>query len=76
MSRFQLFSDFNRIRVPLNKILLIDIGLDAYESLPHGPKVIAGLLACRASGLSIISLADLAPALQFVCLFVCSLLAS
>ncbi|KAF8968787.1 cation transport protein-domain-containing protein [Flammula alnicola] len=48
---------------------ILDIGLPAYESIPTGPRVIAGLfqgLAARASGFAIVPLASFAPALQFL----------
>lgn len=47
----------------------LDIGLPAYQSIPPGPRVLAGLfqgLAARASGFSIVPIASLAPALQFL----------
>ncbi|EDR09603.1 uncharacterized protein LACBIDRAFT_326076 [Laccaria bicolor S238N-H82] len=47
----------------------LDIGLPAYDSIPVGPRVIAGLfqgLAVRASGFSIVPIASLAPSLQFL----------
>ncbi|KDR65851.1 hypothetical protein GALMADRAFT_162346 [Galerina marginata CBS 339.88] len=49
--------------------LVLNIGLPAYESIPTGPRVIAGLfqgLAVRASGFAIVPLASLAPALLFL----------
>ncbi|ESK82474.1 potassium transporter [Moniliophthora roreri MCA 2997] len=48
---------------------VLNIGLEAYESLTIGPRIICGLfqgLAARASGFSIVPLASLAPALQFL----------
>ncbi|KAK1234440.1 hypothetical protein PQX77_002361 [Marasmius sp. AFHP31] len=48
---------------------VLNIGLAPYESLNTGAKVICGLfqgLAARASGFSIVPLASLAPALQFL----------
>jgi len=44
-----------------------DFGLPAYQSIPTGPRILAGLfqgLAVRASGFSIVPVASLAPALQ------------
>ncbi|KAG2005785.1 potassium transporter [Coprinopsis cinerea AmutBmut pab1-1] len=49
--------------------LVLNIGIPVYEELPTGTKVIAGLfqgLAARASGFSIVPIASLAPALQFL----------
>lgn len=46
---------------------LADIGLDVYESIPVGPRIVIGLfqgLAARASGLAIVPIAALAPAVQ------------
>ncbi|KAF9265108.1 TrkH-domain-containing protein [Marasmius fiardii PR-910] len=48
---------------------VLNIGLEAYESLSIGPRIICGLfqgLAARASGFSIVPLASFAPALQFL----------
>ncbi|KIM41983.1 hypothetical protein M413DRAFT_445173 [Hebeloma cylindrosporum] len=48
---------------------VLNLGLPAYESIPKGPRIIAGLfqgLAARASGLAIVPVASLAPALQFL----------
>jgi Trk-type K+ transport system membrane component len=51
-----------------------DIGLPAFEALPVGTRVVTGLfqgVAARASGFQIVSIAALAPALQYVfCLLV------
>ncbi|CAA7262705.1 unnamed protein product [Cyclocybe aegerita] len=49
--------------------LVLNIGIPAYESMPTGPRIIAGLfqgLAARASGFAIVPLASFAPALQFL----------
>ena len=49
-----------------------DLGLPAYESIPKGPRILAGLfqgLAARASGLAIVPVASLAPALQYATIF-------
>ncbi|KAJ3512053.1 hypothetical protein NLJ89_g3746 [Agrocybe chaxingu] len=49
--------------------LVLNIGIPAYESIPTGPRIIAGLfqgLAARASGFAIVPLASFAPALQFL----------
>jgi hypothetical protein len=46
---------------------LADTGLDVYESIPVGPRIVAGVfqgLAARASGLAIVPIAALAPAVQ------------
>ncbi|KAK7687989.1 hypothetical protein QCA50_008359 [Cerrena zonata] len=51
--------------------IVLDIGLEVTDSLPTGTRVVAGLfqsLAVRASGFSIVSLASLAPAFQFLCI--------
>ncbi|KAK7441785.1 hypothetical protein VKT23_016447 [Stygiomarasmius scandens] len=48
---------------------ILNIGLPAYESLSTGARIICGLfqgLAARASGFSIVPIASLAPALQFL----------
>ncbi|KAH6904408.1 potassium transporter [Coprinopsis sp. MPI-PUGE-AT-0042] len=48
--------------------LTLSIGLPAYEAIPAGVRVIAGLfqgLSARASGFAIVPLASFAPALQF-----------
>ncbi|KAJ8518973.1 hypothetical protein ONZ45_g4024 [Pleurotus djamor] len=48
---------------------VLNIGLPAFEALGGGPRVIAGLfqgLAARASGFSIVPLANFAPAIQFL----------
>ncbi|KAF9007033.1 potassium transporter [Cyathus striatus] len=47
----------------------LDVGLQVYESIPLGPRVLSGLfqgLAARASGFSIVPLASFSPALQFL----------
>lgn len=65
------FLVFTQISVA-NGWILSDIGLPAYESIPKGPRILAGLfqgLAARASGLSIVPIASLAPALQYATLF-------
>ncbi|KAH6904402.1 potassium transporter [Coprinopsis sp. MPI-PUGE-AT-0042] len=49
--------------------LILNIGLPAYEAIPAGIRVLAGLfqgLAARASGFAIVPLASFAPALQFM----------
>ncbi|KAF9476894.1 TrkH-domain-containing protein [Pholiota conissans] len=49
--------------------LVLNIGLPAYDAIPVGPRVLAGLfqgLAARASGFAIVPLSNLAPALQFL----------
>ncbi|KAF8576740.1 TrkH-domain-containing protein [Ramaria rubella] len=49
--------------------LILDIGLNVTDSLPVGTRVLAGLfqgLAARASGFSIVPIANLAPAVQFL----------
>ncbi|TEB33688.1 TrkH-domain-containing protein [Coprinellus micaceus] len=49
--------------------LILNIGIPAYESIPAGVRVLAGLfqgLAVRASGFSIVPLASMAPALLFL----------
>ncbi|KAH9477208.1 Low-affinity potassium transport protein [Psilocybe cubensis] len=48
---------------------VLNLGLPAYEAIPKGPRILAGLfqgLAARASGFSIAPLASLAPALLFL----------
>ncbi|KAF4611734.1 hypothetical protein D9613_003643 [Agrocybe pediades] len=48
---------------------VLNIGLPAFEAIPKGQRVVAGLfqgLAARASGFSIVPLASLAPALLFL----------
>ncbi|KAJ3727873.1 cation transport protein-domain-containing protein [Lentinula raphanica] len=48
---------------------VLDIGLEVWTSLSIGPRIVAGLfqgLAARASGFSIVSVASLAPAVQFL----------
>ncbi|KAF4568438.1 hypothetical protein EYR40_010154 [Pleurotus pulmonarius] len=48
---------------------VLNIGLPAFESISQGPRVLAGLfqgLAARASGFSIVPVANLAPAIQFL----------
>ncbi|EAU87693.2 hypothetical protein CC1G_08729 [Coprinopsis cinerea okayama7 len=71
---FHPFSSFSNVAhsatVPSTTLRLQkDIGIPVYEELPTGTKVIAGLfqgLAARASGFSIVPIASLAPALQFL----------
>lgn len=60
---------------PYLLIVLEDLGLKSFESLPIASRVILGLfqgIAVRASGLTIISIGSLAPALQYV-LFFCAM---
>ncbi|KAF8890777.1 cation transport protein-domain-containing protein [Infundibulicybe gibba] len=48
---------------------VLNIGLDVFETLPRGVRIVSGLfqgLAARASGFSIVPIASLAPALQFL----------
>ncbi|KAF8637169.1 hypothetical protein AX17_003073 [Amanita inopinata Kibby_2008] len=48
---------------------VFDIGLPAYESIPVGVRIVAGLfqgVAARASGFSIVPVASFAPAIQFL----------
>ncbi|KAJ8516990.1 hypothetical protein ONZ45_g5757 [Pleurotus djamor] len=48
---------------------VLNLGLPAFEAVGGGPRVIAGLfqgLAARASGFSIVPLANFAPAIQFL----------
>ncbi|KAJ8690660.1 hypothetical protein PTI98_012069 [Pleurotus ostreatus] len=48
---------------------VLNIGLPAFETISQGPRVLAGLfqgLAARASGFSIVPVANLAPAIQFL----------
>ncbi|KAF9502096.1 TrkH-domain-containing protein [Pleurotus eryngii] len=48
---------------------VLNIGLPAFETISQGPRVLAGLfqgLAARASGFSIVPIANLAPAIQFL----------
>ncbi|RDB17612.1 Low-affinity potassium transport protein [Hypsizygus marmoreus] len=48
---------------------ILNIGLPTFESLPIGPKVVIGLfqgMTVRASGLTIIPLGNLAPAMHFL----------
>ncbi|TFK62975.1 TrkH-domain-containing protein [Pluteus cervinus] len=48
---------------------VLSIGLDAFDTLPRGARIVAGLfqgLAARASGFAIVPLSPLAPALQFL----------
>lgn len=55
-----------------NRWISSDIGLPAYESIPKGPRILAGLfqgLAAWASGLSIVPIASFAPALQYATRF-------
>lgn len=60
---------------PYLLIVLEDLGLKSFESLPIASRVILGLfqgIAVRASGLTIISIGSLAPALQYVLFFLCN----
>ena len=53
----------------LSCYVIAGIGLDAFDTLPRGARIVAGLfqgLAARASGFAIVPLAPLAPALQCV----------
>lgn len=46
-----------------------DTGLEFYDAMPTGAKIVSGLfqgLAARASGFSMVPLASVAPALQYV----------
>ncbi|KAJ7586206.1 potassium transporter [Mycena floridula] len=48
---------------------ILNIGLPIYDALPLGQRIVTGLfqgLAARASGFSIVAIAQLAPALQFL----------
>ncbi|PBK85523.1 TrkH-domain-containing protein [Armillaria gallica] len=48
---------------------MIDTGLEFYDAMPTGAKIVSGLfqgLAARASGFSMVPLASVAPALQFL----------
>ncbi|KAF8647560.1 hypothetical protein AX16_006617 [Volvariella volvacea WC 439] len=48
---------------------VLNIGIDVFDSMAQGPKIVAGLfqgLAARASGFSIVPLASMSPALQFL----------
>lgn len=48
---------------------ILNIGLPAFEALPIGTRVVTGIfqgVAARASGFQVVSLAPLAPALQFL----------
>ncbi|KAG9217695.1 hypothetical protein CCMSSC00406_0003616 [Pleurotus cornucopiae] len=48
---------------------VLNIGLPAFETISQGPRVLAGLfqgLAARASGFSIVPVANMAPAIQFL----------
>lgn len=54
--------------------LVLDIGNPAIDSIPVGVRFIDGLLqavAVRAAGFATVTLSALAPAVKYVCLFIC-----
>lgn len=58
-----------RSAVEWSGFIVLDIGLDVVDSIPRGPRVLAGLfqsLGVRASGFSIVSIGSLAPACRFL----------